>query len=260
MRALDQNKDGVISAEEIAAAPKVLRALDKNGDGKLGTNELRPHRRRPPRGRMADGKQLPTAHSHASDEADKRILAVLARLDSERIGMMNVPTADGRLLRLLVEAIGAKRVVELGTSNGYSGLWMSLALRRTGGTLQTFDVDARRASLARANFKQAGIDGLITSVLGDAHEKVKAIKGPIDLVFIDADKDGYIDYLQKLLPLVRTGGLVVAHNMRRPPPDPRYIKAIVENPALETIFLHMRGAGIAVTLKKASAQLSRGSM
>ena len=91
---------------------------------------------------------------------------------------------------------------------------------------------------------------MITQVEGDAHQEVTKLTGPIDLVFIDADKDGYVDYLKKLLPLVRPGGLVVAHNMRVPPPDPHYIKAITTNPALETVFLNMHSAGIAVTLKK----------
>ena len=84
----------------------------------------------------------------------------------------------------------------------------------------------------------------------DAHEEVLKLKGPIDLLFLDADKKGYIDYLTKLLPLVRPGGLIVAHNMVYPPPDPAYIKAVTTNPTLETIFLHMDHAGVGVTLKK----------
>ena len=72
----------------------------------------------------------------------------------------------------------------------------------------------------------------------------------IDVLFLDADKEGYIDYLNKLLPLVRPGGLILAHNMRRPSPHPRYIEAITKNPQLDTSFLLMDGAGIGVTLKK----------
>jgi predicted O-methyltransferase YrrM len=87
-------------------------------------------------------------------------------------------------------------------------------------------------------------------VEGDAHREVLKLKGPVDLVFIDADKPGYIDYLNKLLPLVRPGGLILGHNMNSPAPDPAYVKAITTNPDLETLFLHMEGAGIGVTLKK----------
>jgi predicted O-methyltransferase YrrM len=184
-------------------------------------------------------------------EAEKRILSVLDDLDrNQRPGNMNVPVEDGRLLRVLAESIGAKHVVELGTSNGYSGIWLCLALTTTGGKLTTYEIDARRASLARENFKRAGVDHLVTLVEGDAHVQVTKLKEPIDLVFIDADKEGYLDYLNKLLPLVRQGGLIVAHNMRSPEPDPGYIKAVTTKPELETVFLNMHAAGVGVTLKK----------
>jgi len=90
----------------------------------------------------------------------------------------------------------------------------------------------------------------VTMVLGDAHVEVAKLKEPIDLLFIDADKEGYLDYLQQLSPLVRPGGLIAAHNMASPPPDPRYVEAVTMNPAFETVFLNMHDAGIGVTLKK----------
>ena len=111
-----------------------------------------------------------------------------------------MPVEDARLLRLLTESINAKHVVELGTANGYSGIWFALALQTTGGKLTTFEIDPQRAQQARENFKRAGVDHLITQVEGDAHQEVTKLTGPIDLVFIDADKDGYVDYLNKLLP------------------------------------------------------------
>ncbi len=184
-------------------------------------------------------------------DAERRILAVLDDLDrNQRSGNMNVPVEDGRLLRVLAESIGARRVVEIGTSNGYSGLWFCLALQATGGNLTTYEIDRRRAALARDNFRRAGVDRLVTLVEGDAHVEVTRRSEPIDLLFIDADKDGYLDYLKKLLPRVRPGGLIVAHNMRSPAPDPRYVKAITTDPDLETVFLNMHAAGVGVTLKK----------
>lgn len=184
-------------------------------------------------------------------EAEAKILRVLDDMDrNQRRGMMNVSVEDGRLLRLLAEAAGATRVVEIGTSNGYSGLWLCLALLTTGGELITFEIDARRAALARQNFKRAGVEAMVTLVEGDAHEEVARLSEPIDLLFLDADKRGYVDYLGKLLPLVRPGGLIVAHNMVRPAPDPAYLEAITTSPNLETIFLHMNAAGVGVTLKK----------
>jgi len=187
----------------------------------------------------------------AKDDAERRILDVLDDLDrNQRAGMMNVPREDGRLLRLLVESLGAKRVVEIGTSNGYSGIWICLALRKTGGHLITHDIDEGRAALARQNFQRAGVESLVTLVMGDAHETVKNLRDPIDVLFIDADKAGYPDYLAKLLPLVRPGGLIIGHNMHRPEPSPEYVRAITTNPQLDTVFLNMHAAGIAVTLKK----------
>jgi predicted O-methyltransferase YrrM len=188
----------------------------------------------------------------AASDAEKRILAVLDDVDrGERFA--NVSQTDGRFLRQMTEAVGAKRVVELGTSTGYSGLWFALALRTTGGHLYTHEIDPERAKIARENFAAAGVADLVTIIEGDAHEKVSQHKEPIDVLFLDADKEGYIDYLEKLLPLVRPGGLILAHNMRRPPPDPRYIEAITTNPELESTFVLMDGAGIGVTLKKRAA-------
>lgn len=187
----------------------------------------------------------------AKDKAEQKILEVLADLDAkQRQGNMNVPLLDGRLLRILTESSGAKNIVEIGTSNGYSGIWFCLALRKTGGKLITHDIDEDRAKMARANFKRAGVSDMITLVMGDAHKTVLRLTEPIDLLFIDADKPGYPDYLKKLLPLVRPGGIIIGHNMRKPKPDPGYIEAITTNPNLETVFLNMHAAGLAVTMKK----------
>lgn len=185
-----------------------------------------------------------------SPDVERKITGVLDELNSQRRGNMNVPVEDGRLLRLLVEATGAKNVIEIGTSNGYSGIWICLGLRATGGRLTTFDIDPERAKKAARNFEEAGVTDLVTQVLGDAHETVKQLKGPIDFVFIDADKPGYLDYLQQLRPLVRPGGLILSHNMKQPAPDPKFIEAITTDPGLETMFFHMDAAGVAVTLKK----------
>ena len=186
----------------------------------------------------------------AVNEEEKKILIVLDDMDrNQRAGNMNVPLEDGRILRLLTEATGAKHVVEIGTSNGYSGIWFCLALRATGGKLTTHDIDEGRAALARKNFKRAGVDNIVTLVMGDAHETVKNIKEPIDVLFIDADKPGYVDYLQKLLPLVRPGGLILGHNVNMGSRMQDYIRAITTDSNLETVF-QGQGQGLSITLKK----------
>jgi predicted O-methyltransferase YrrM len=185
------------------------------------------------------------------NDPEKRILSVIDEMTRDRgQRYLSVSPEDGRLLRLLTESIGATRVVEIGTSTGYSGLWFAIALRSTEGKLVTHELDPDRIRTARANFKKAGVDDLVTLIEGDAHETVLQHKEPIDILFLDADKEGYVDYLKKLLPLVRPGGLIVAHNMQSPSPDPRYLDAITTNPDLDSSFLLMNGPGMGVTLKK----------
>ena len=190
----------------------------------------------------------PRSAPAASREAEGKILSVLEAMRKEGRTYLSVPPEDGRALRLLAETAGAKTVVEIGTSTGYSGLWFCLALQATGGHLTTFEIDPGRAAAARKNFQQAGVESLVTVVEGDAHQKIAALKGPIDVVFIDADKEGYVDYLTKLLPLVRPGGLLLAHNVGMPGVT-EYLKEVTANPELETI-IYREGAGLAVTVKK----------
>jgi predicted O-methyltransferase YrrM len=199
---------------------------------------------------MAQGGRRATERPPlAASAEEQRILAVLDEV-YRRQRYLSVPEPDGRLLRVLAESIGAKHVVELGTSTGYSGLWILLGLARTGGRLTTYEIDRGRHEIARSNFEKAGMLAQVTPVLGNAHEEVTKLRGPIDLVFIDADKEGYLDYLEKLGPLVREGGLIAAHNMASPPPDPRYVEAVTSQPAYETVFLNMHDAGMGITLRK----------
>lgn len=181
----------------------------------------------------------------AADEFEKNALAVLSDIAANE-RFRNVPEHDGRLLRIMAQSVGAKHVVELGASTGYSGIWFGLALKQTGGKLTTYEINAQRAATARENFQDAGMTDLITLVEGDAHEEVKKLKGAIDIIFLDADKEGYVDYLEKLLPLLRPGGLIMAHNINPRMADPNYMKAITTDPSLETV---VRG-GMAITLKK----------
>jgi len=278
LRLFDADQDGTLSQEEIEGAGAKLKALDRSGDGKVDPEELRgvmpfglggpggPGR--PGRGFGGRGPFGGTSQNDfggpplPKNDVEKKILTAL---DQMRQGprFANVSPLDGRLLRLLAETTGAKRVVEIGTSTGESGVWLALGMRSTGGHLFTHEVDKRRAEIAQENFKKAGVDDLITIVLGDAHEMVKRYSKPgddlfvdrakgeaIDILFLDADKEGYIDYLDKLMPLIRPGGLIVAHNMNPRQADPRYLEAITTNPDLETSFLLMEGSGVGVTMKK----------
>jgi predicted O-methyltransferase YrrM len=177
---------------------------------------------------------------------EKKIRSALDYIVKSGKMHLNVPFEDGVALRVIIESAGAKKVVEIGTSTGYSGLWICLALQSTGGRLTTFEADPERAATAREHFKKAGVDKMVTVIEGDAHAQIRKLKGPIDVAFIDADKSGYIDYLRKLLPLVRPSGLILAHNVDM---APAYVRAVTTDSSLETIF-YPEGAGLGVTLKK----------
>jgi len=245
LKELDAGKDGDRTADELrgqlgfeSGGPGGRRCGDGGSGGRAGGRGF-------DFGGVTEFDSPPLAKS----DDEKRILAVLDEMSKGR-WYLNVTTREGRLLRQLTEAVGAKRVVEVGTSSGYSTIWLALGARSAGGHVFTHEIDPKMIKMARENFRKAGVDELITIIEGDAHETVKQHKGPIDVVFLDADKKGYIDYLKKLLPLVRPGGLILGHDMNRPRPDPRYIEAITKNPALDTSFVLMESFGISLTVKK----------
>ena len=182
----------------------------------------------------------------AGTDAERRVLSVIEKAQKAGDLHLNVPVADGRMLRLLTAAAGARRVVEIGASTGFSGLWICLALQETGGSLTTFELDPGRAATARRHFAEAGVDKIVTVVEGDAHRNAARVTGPLDMVFIDAEKSGYVDYLKAVLPLVRPGGLILAHNIDL---VPEYVKLVTSDPALETLF-YLDGNQLGISLKK----------
>jgi len=190
-------------------------------------------------------------HPIPRDAAEERIIAVMDDMqDNQARGMGNVLPEDGRLMRMFTESLKAKNVAELGTANGYSAMWFCLALRETGGTLQTFEIDPERIAVAKENFKRAGVEHLVTLVEGDAHETIKALEGPIDIVLLDAEKPGFCDYLEQLLPLVRKGGLIIAHDSSgQAHMMDDYFTAITENNQLETVFVDASRWGMCITRK-----------
>lgn len=147
---------------------------------------------------------------------------VLAELRREipRRGLpeIHISAEEGKLLELLLTAIGARRVLEIGTLGGYSALWMARALPPDG-RLVTLELDADRAALARSFMEKAGVSDRVEVRVGEARrvmaEMAAAGGEPFDAVFIDADKEGYTEYLELSLQLVRPGGLILADNAFR---------------------------------------------
>jgi len=118
----------------------------------------------------------------------------------------------GALLNVLATAIGATRILEIGTAIGYSGLWLARALPPSG-MLLTMEANPERARLARENFSRAGLSDRVSVIVGDAQRMLAKVAGPFDLVFQDGDKRQYTPLLERLIELLRPGGLLITDNV-----------------------------------------------
>ncbi len=125
---------------------------------------------------------------------------------------MQVDLIEGRFLKMLVRLTSARVVLELGMFTGYSALMMAEGLAE-GGRLITCEIDPKAEAIARRYFAESPHADKITIRMGPALETIKTLTGPLDLVFIDADKSNYINYYEACLPLLKTGGLIVADNV-----------------------------------------------
>ncbi|MCP5054242.1 MAG: methyltransferase domain-containing protein [bacterium] len=166
-------------------------------------------------------------------------------------GGMNVPPADGRLLYDLIIDKNYKRGLELGTSNGYSTLWLGLAFRKTGGRVITVEIEPKRANEARRNFAKAGLTDVIDSRINNAFKEIPKLKGEFDFIFIDAWKPDYIGYLELLKDKVKPGGVITAHNVLshgRSMQD--FLKAIKADPSMETKIHRSSRSGVSVSFIK----------
>jgi caffeoyl-CoA O-methyltransferase len=153
--------------------------------------------------------------AHLSPGSDP-VAADLARRTAARFGTgaaMNIGEDQGRLLRLLVEISGARRVIEVGTFTGMSALWLARGLP-SGGTLTCFEIDPECIEIARPAWSAAGVADRISVVIGPAAAGLAALpeEPSIDLAFVDADKPGYAGYVEALLPRLAPAGLIVIDN------------------------------------------------
>lgn len=167
---------------------------------------------------------------------------------------------EGRLLQILMLAVGARRVVEIGTLAGYSGTWLARALPEDG-KLYTLDISEKHAAVARANFIHAGLGSRVEVLVGPALESLGQLEGTFDMVFIDADKGNYPLYLDWAINNVRPGGIIAAHNAFRGGQvvNPttmddrnmdRFNRTLAQHPQLEGTIIGV-GDGMAVAIKRA---------
>jgi predicted O-methyltransferase YrrM len=181
---------------------------------------------------------------------DPKVLPMLKDLPAVH-GGMNVPAADGRFLYDLIIERGYRRGLEIGTSNGYSALWMGLAFRETGGSLITIEYERLSGLEAKENFEKAGLDGVIDLRINDAFDEIPAIEGQFDFVFLDAWKPDYIRFLDLVRARVVPGGAIAAHNVVAQEHSMRdFLEAIENDPGLETSFIETSSEGISLSTVK----------
>lgn len=155
---------------------------------------------------------------------DAAARAVMARLEAQDAGERerDTPRAErlrqispdvGRFLHTIVLTRRPGTIVEIGTSGGYSTIWLSLAARDVGARVTTLEIDPTKVAAATANLREAGLDRVATIVAGDAAAYLRARKEPFDFAFLDAEKEDYAAYLDMVVPLLSPGGVLVADNL-----------------------------------------------
>ena len=151
--------------------------------------------------------------SAGGSELDRKVEKFLREHEGQWYDL-NVPESDAKLLYDLVIKGNYKRALEIGTSTGYSGIYIAWALSKTGGKLITIEINEERHKIALENFRKAGLSDYIDARLADAHAMVKELKGPFDFVFSDADKGWLKNYFRDLDPKISVGGCYATHNIR----------------------------------------------
>ena len=150
--------------------------------------------------------------------------------------MLNITPDTGRLLSILVRSAGATRILEVGTSNAYSTIWLADAASETGGHVTTFESNPDKDPLARVNLGRAGLAERVEIRQGRATDTLRSLPGPFDFVFLDADRGNYLTYLELVLPKVDPRGLIVADNVTSHPDElADYLTRVKSHPALFSV-------------------------
>lgn len=167
---------------------------------------------------------------------------LLEELEKTQKDFWNISVASANFLNMLIKISDSKNVLEVGTSNGYSGIWLAKALKATGGKLTTVEFYEKRIALAKEHFKKCQVDDIITVLQGSACEVLETIDFEIDFAFIDANKREYVKYFDLISPKLKKGGIITADNITSHPEkvatfvdkiqaDPNYQVEILDLPA-----------------------------
>ena len=179
-----------------------------------------------------------------------RVEKVLRSIRAADKGQLAVSEEDGRFLRVLVAARSAKSVLEIGAASGYSGIWLGLGARESGGRVVAVEYDPRRAKDAASNIRAAGLDGVVEVVQGDAFAVIPRLPGTFDFVFLDAWKPDYKKFFDLVFPRLTPGGVFVAHNVvnKKDEMEP-FLGTILTHPSLFTTIVSPSHEGMSVSYK-----------
>ena len=176
--------------------------------------------------------------------------SVLREIKAADKGQLAVSEEDGRFLRVLVATRGAKSILEIGAASGYSGIWLGLGARESGGKVVSIEYDPQRAREAAANITAAGLTDVVRVVHGDAFKEIPKVAGTFDLVFLDAWKPDYKKFFDLVYPRMNPGGLFTAHNVvnKKSEMEP-FLQSIQTHPGLFTTVVSPGSEGMSVSYK-----------
>jgi predicted O-methyltransferase YrrM len=191
-----------------------------------------------------------TTQQRPSGALTPHIESVLREIKAADKGQLAVSEEDGRFLRVLIATRGAKSILEIGAASGYSGIWLGLGARESGGRVVAIEYDPKRAKEAAANVKRAGLDDVVRVVHGDAFAEIPKLQGTFDFVFLDAWKPDYKKFFDMVFPRLTAGGLFAAHNVvnKKDEMEP-FLKTIHGNPSLFTTVVSPSGEGMSLSYK-----------
>jgi caffeoyl-CoA O-methyltransferase len=179
------------------------------------------------------------------------IATILDEIKRGDTNQLAVSPEDGQFLRMLVASTGRKRALEIGAAQGYSAIWIGMAMRETGGRLVTIEYDPVRAKEAAANVKRAGLDDIVQVIGGDAFVEIPKLTGTFDCVFVDAWKRDYIKFFDLTYPRLDDGGLFLGHNVINKKSEMSdFLDRIATHPDLFTSIVAPGGEGVSISYKR----------
>jgi caffeoyl-CoA O-methyltransferase len=192
----------------------------------------------------------PAAQQRPSGALTPQIESVLKKIKAADKGQLAVSEEDGRFLRVLIATRGAKSILEIGGASGYSGIWLGLGARESGGRVVSIEYDPQRAKEAAENIRVAGLTDVVHVIHGDAFKEIPKLPGTFDFVFLDAWKPDYKKFFDMVFPRLNPGGLFTAHNVvnKKSEMEP-FLATVQTHTGLFTTIVSPSSEGISVSYK-----------